>query len=84
LDYLGYSTTLSPGFWRADLSTPLLPRLSKEKFCDNVNSMVVRNEPWQLIVSFNEHGEATGVEGTPNWASSSGYGYYMDCLHQYY
>jgi hypothetical protein len=84
LNYRGYSTTIAPGFWRADLSIPLLPRVSKEKFCDNVRSMVERKEPWQLIVSFNEHGEATGVESTPGWPSDSGYGYYLDCLHQYY
>jgi hypothetical protein len=53
--------------------------------------MVASNEPWQLVVSFNEWGEGTSVEsataqtgpfGTADgWASPSGYGDYLDVLH---
>ena len=53
--------------------------------------MVASNEPWQLVVSFNEWGEGTAVEsataqtgpfGTADgWASASGYGDYLDVLH---
>jgi len=46
--------------------------------------MIARKEPFQLIVTFNEHGEGTGVEASSHWASDSGYGYYLDCLHEYY
>lgn len=84
LTYKGYSTTIAPGFWRADLSKPLLPRLSNDKWCSNVDSMVQSNEPWQLIVTFNEHGEGTGVESSLAWPSKTGYGFYLDCLHQYH
>eukprot|EP00934_Nitzschia_sp_Nitz4_P008058 Nitzschia sp. Nitz4//scaffold50_size126154//27074//29534//NITZ4_003673-RA/size126154-processed-gene-0.32-mRNA-1//1//CDS//3329553662//8048//frame0 len=84
LEYDNYSFTIAPGFWRADHSTPTVPRVSKSDWCDNVEEMVASNQPWQLIVSFNEHGEGTGVESSSSWASSSGYGDYLDCLHQYH
>ena len=80
----GYSFAVSPGFWRADQTSPLLERISREEFCANVLSMVESNEPWQLVNTFNEWGEGTAVEPASEWASSSGYGYYLDCLHEVY
>jgi hypothetical protein len=43
--------------------------------------MVKSNEDWQLITSFNEWGEGTSVEAAREWSSSSGYGTYLDVLH---
>mmetsp|Transcript_10092 Transcript_10092/g.24089 ORF Transcript_10092/g.24089 Transcript_10092/m.24089 type:complete len:1078 (+) Transcript_10092:217-3450(+) len=83
LEYEGVSFTIGPGFWRADKPTPKKPRLSKSQWCSNVQEMSSSGQPWQLIVSFNEAGEGTMVESSPSWASSSGYGYYLDCLHDY-
>ena len=78
-----HSFSVSPGFWRADVSTPLLPRLSKQDFCQNIFDMVLSGAPWQLITTFNEAGEGTMVENSNSWQSSSGYGDYLDCLHSY-
>jgi hypothetical protein len=77
----GYSFSISPGFWRADQAEPLLARVSNEDFYTSVVSMVNSNEPWQLITTFNEWGEGTAVEPAAEWASPSGYGYYLDSLH---
>ncbi|KAL3907730.1 MAG: hypothetical protein SGARI_003394 [Bacillariaceae sp.] len=79
----GHSYVLSPGFWRADKDIPLVPRVNKDSFCKNAEAMVASGEPWQLIVSFNEAGEGTMVENAMQWQSSSGYGQYLDCLHDF-
>ena len=80
----GYSFSISPGFWRADQAEPMLARVSKDDFYTSVVDMVNSNEPWQLITTFNEWGEGTAVEPASEWASSSGYGYYLDALHDVY
>jgi hypothetical protein len=46
-------------------------------FVDNAN---VRGR-WQIVTSFNEWGEGTSVEGAREWASASGFGTYLDILH---
>ncbi len=43
--------------------------------------MVASNEKWQLVATFNEWGEGTIVESAQQWASASGYGQYLDALH---
>ncbi|KAG7368318.1 glycosyl hydrolase family 99 protein [Nitzschia inconspicua] len=79
----GHSFVLSPGFWRADKDVPLLPRVTQDTFCKNTERMVASGEQWQLIVSFNEAGEGTMIENSPQWPSNSGYGQYLDCLNTY-
>ena len=78
-----HTFSVSPGFWRADRSTPNLPRLSENEFRDNVRAMVNSGTDWQLITTFNEAGEGTMVEASDHWIndSSSAYGYYLDALH---
>lgn len=76
-----YSVSISPGFWRADIATPRLERLSEAEWRQNVKFMVDSQEPWQLITTFNEWGEGTAVESGTAWETSSGYGYYVDALH---
>jgi len=78
----GHSFVLSPGFWKADTDTPSLERLNQTQFCRNTKRMVETGEPWQLVVSFNEAGEGTLIEPSPDWESDSGYGIYLDCLHE--
>jgi hypothetical protein len=43
--------------------------------------MVASREPWQLVTTFNEWGEGTAVESASEWSSASGYGAYLDVLH---
>jgi len=80
--FSGHSVSISPGFWHAGEARPRLPRLSESQWCDNVRKMSQSGEPWQLVTTFNEAGEGTGIESTAAyWPSESGYGYYLDCLH---
>jgi hypothetical protein len=43
--------------------------------------MVASGANYQLIISLNEWGEGTAVESAQEWASPSGYGVYLDALH---
>ncbi|KAL3944499.1 MAG: hypothetical protein SGBAC_001420 [Bacillariaceae sp.] len=80
--YDGLAFTISPGFWKADEDEPRLARLDQSTWCQNVQSMVNSNAPWQLVTTFNEAGEGTIIEpSSGNWPSASGYGIYLDCLH---
>ena len=78
LQYDGASFSISPGFWRADAAEAELGRLNRDEWCGNVKAMVASKEDWQLVTTFNEHGEGTGVEASSSWGS--GYGSYLDCL----
>jgi hypothetical protein len=76
----GHSFTISPGFWLATDSTARLAR-SVTRWQQEVADMVASKEPWQLVTTFNEWGEGTSVESATEWSSSSGYGAYLDALH---
>ena len=41
----------------------------------------MRNTQWQQVTTFNEWGEGTSIELAREWASSYGYGAYLDLLH---
>jgi hypothetical protein len=73
------SFAISPGFDQYGEPT----RLARDKtlWASNVRNMVASGAKWQLITTFNEWGEGTGVESTREYSSSSGYGYYLDVLH---
>ncbi len=75
----GYSFAVSPGFWKKGDVVRLARNLST--WNTNVSSMVASGEPWQLVTTFNEWGEGTIVESAVEWASASGYGQYLDVLH---
>ncbi len=75
----GYSYAVAPGFWQKGLSVRLARDLNR--WNQNVKDMVASGAPWQLIATFNEWGEGTSVESAQEWASSSGYGAYLDALH---
>lgn len=75
----GYSFAISPGFWKKGEN----PRLERNLATWNANivSMVASGEPWQLVTTFDEWGEGTSVESAVEWASDSGFGQYLDALH---
>jgi hypothetical protein len=76
----GQSFAVSPGFWLASDSSP---RLARDPGCfrQAVRDMVASGDPWQLVTTFDEWGEGTSVEPASEWQSSSGYGAYLDALH---
>jgi hypothetical protein len=77
---LPYSVTVSPGFWSA---SERAPRLSRDlgRWRDDVRRMVASGADFQLVTTFNEWGEGTAVEASPEWASASGNGSFLDVLH---
>ncbi|HSB02550.1 MAG TPA: DNRLRE domain-containing protein [Anaerolineales bacterium] len=75
----GYSYAISPGFWKKGSSVVLARNLTR--WGQNVKDMVASGAPFQLVTTFNEWGEGTAVESAQEWASSSGYGAYLDALH---
>jgi hypothetical protein len=80
-DRPGASYTVSPGFFKANEQIPRLDR-DLARWKTSVGAMVRSHAPWQLITSFNEWGEGTAVEPASEWASPSGFGAYLDVLHE--
>jgi hypothetical protein len=86
VNHVSPTFAISPGFWRADIAQPLLPRVSAaSEWRTNVHAMVGSGEPWQLITTFNEAGEGTMIEASRHWDSDTRYGFYLlDALHDIY
>jgi hypothetical protein len=76
----GHAFTISPGFFKANESTPRLAR-DPATFSRSVQAMVASGAPWQLVNTFDEWGEGTSIESAQQWATSSGEGTYLDILH---
>ena len=74
-----YSYTISPGFWKVG-ENPQLER-NLVSWQQNISKMIASGANFQLITTFNEWGEGTAVESANEWATSSGYGAYLDALH---
>lgn len=74
------SFTISPGFWKAGEELPLLNR-DLPAWSKNIQAMIASKANFQLITTFNEWGEGTAVENAQEWTSPSGYGAYLDALH---
>jgi chitodextrinase len=75
-----HSYNISPGFWLANEGSPRLAR-DPLRWQQNVRDMVASGARWQLVTSFNEWGEGTAMESATEWASTSGYGTFLDALH---
>jgi hypothetical protein len=76
----GFSYSVSPGFYEASASSPLLSR-DLTRFEQGVRDMVASKEPWQLVTTFNQWAEGTAVESAVEWDSVSASGTYLDALH---
>lgn len=74
------SFSISPGFWKAGEA----PRLERdlERWKADAQAMIQSGARFQLITTFNEWGEGTAVESAQEWSSASGYGQYLDVLHE--
>lgn len=77
----GSSFTVSPGFFKASEPEPRLAR-DVDRWRSSVSAMVASRAPWQLITTFNEWGEGTAVEPAGEWSTTSGFGAYLDVLHE--
>jgi hypothetical protein len=72
---------ISPGFEEMEEASARLPR-DPERWRQSIADMVASQAPWQLVISFNEWPEGTSVESAREWATPSGYGAYLDALHE--
>jgi len=72
---------VAPGFDERGESTPRLPR-DVARWRADVTDMVASNAEWQLVLTFNEWREGTSVESAREWETPSGYGAYLDVLHE--
>ena len=72
---------IAPGFDEWSESAPRLTR-DVSRWRTDVAAMVASNARWQLVLTFNEWPEGTSVESSHDWASPSGYGDYLDVLHE--
>jgi hypothetical protein len=72
---------IAPGF---DERTEPSPRLTRDvsRWRNDIAAMVASNARWQLVLTFNEWPEGTAVESAQEWATPSGYGAYLDALHE--
>src|SRR5207245_4271884 len=59
------------------------PRLQRgpERWAASVRAMVASGAQLELVSSFNQWGDGSSVESANEWASASGYGTYLDALH---
>ena len=80
-DLLPDSFMIAPGFDERSEAEPRLPR-DLTRWRGDVTAMLVSNARWQLVLSFNEWPEGTSVESAREWATPSGYGAYVDVLHE--
>jgi len=80
-DLLPDSFMIAPGFDERGEATPRLPR-DVARWRADVEDMVASQARWQLVLSFNEWPEGTSVESAREWATPSGYGAYLDVLHE--
>jgi hypothetical protein len=80
-DLLPDSFMIAPGF---DERTETSPRLARDvtRWRADVAAMLASNARWQLVLTFNEWPEGTSVESAREWATPSGYGAYLDVLHE--
>jgi chitodextrinase len=76
----GYSFAVAPGFYKKGEAAPRLVR-NVSTWTQNLKDMVASNEPLQLITTFNEWGEGSSIESAQQWSSPSGYGSYLDAMH---
>ncbi len=75
----GFSYAIAPGFWKKGDAVRLARDLNR--WNQNVRDMIASGAPWQLVATFNEWGEGTSVESAKEWETGSGYGAYLDALH---
>lgn len=73
--------TVTPGRWDYSEGAAALPR-SLSTFRANVRAMVESQANIQLVTTFNNWAEGTAVESAQEWSSASGFGLYLDALHE--
>jgi Glycosyl hydrolase family 99 len=79
-DLRPFAYSISPGFFFAPDDRPRRKR-SLANWRRSVRRMAASGALFQYVISFNEWGEGTAIEPAREWRSRSGYGTYLDALH---
>lgn len=84
-----HSFTVSPGYWAAPDTSPLLAR-DVASFSTNVQAMLAASVNWKLVTTYNEWVEGTSIEAAngasgrnyvgPGWQTGTARGIYLDIL----
>ena len=80
-DLFPFAYSISPGFYFAPDKRPTRRR-SVRSWSRMVHHMVDSPAQFHFVISFNEWGESSAIESATEWASSSGFGAYLDVLHE--
>jgi hypothetical protein len=78
-DQEGSSFSISPGCSSRKCGLHLNRDLGR--WSQNIRNMIASHQRWQLVTTFNYWGNGSAVESATEWASTSGYGLYLDALH---
>jgi hypothetical protein len=74
---------ISAGYEKTGVQVaPTVPRVSLPVWRQAAADMVASGARNQFVISFNEWGESSAIESATEWASPSGYGAYLDVLHE--
>ena len=74
-----WSYSVSPGFWHKGSAVQLARSVSA--FDTAVQAMKASNAQFELVTTWNEWVDGSNIESATEWASPSGYGAYVDVLH---
>jgi len=77
-----YSFSISPGYWSTSESAPRLS-YDASRWAGQVQQLRDSNADFQLVASFNDWHDGNAVESAVEWESESGFGVYLDVLHQH-
>ena len=77
---LGESFLIRPGYWPTKARKPVVTR-SIASWRRSIQMMVASHRPLQLIDSFNDWARGSAVAASRSWSSASGFGAYLDALH---
>lgn len=76
-----HSFMIAPGLNARHYTFPRFER-NLGRWRENIRHMVDSHAPWQLVLTFNEWPEGTAVESAQEWPTPSGFGAYLDALHE--
>jgi hypothetical protein len=75
------SFLIRPGYWASSARSPRITR-SIADWRRSIQQMVSSRAPLEVIDSLNDWSHGTAIGASPAWASASGFGLYLDALHQ--
>jgi hypothetical protein len=74
---------ISAGYEKTGVQVaPTVPRVSLPVWRQAAADMIASGATNQFVISFNEWGESSAIESATEWETRSGFGAYLDVLHE--